>query len=188
MATEIQYTSDNGGNIQKTQGSDGRLNVSSRADNRSYYNSRDEKQAYSTCFDFQSAAAGEYAGYLQNTSTIGKEFVIDSVGLNTATDARVKLWFVSGTAAGGDVLTPTNLNRSSSNAATAVAMGGGSAATGITGLTAEALIDCVYVKAGGHEEYRLADRVRLGQNDAIAIEFDEGTDGDISGVIFGYFE
>ena len=188
MAFKLEATSDVSGSDQPIKGSDNRLNTSGRVDNRSYYNSRDEGQAYSTCWDFQSAEAGEFAAYFSNTSTSGKQFVIDSIGFNGATDARIKLWFVSGTAAGGDLLTPTNLNRTSPNAATATAMGGGSAATGITGLTSDALIDCAFVKAGGHEEFRLADRVRLGQNDAIGIEFDEGTSGDVSGVIFGYFE
>jgi hypothetical protein len=67
-------------------------------------------------------------------------------------------------------------------------MEGASAATGITGLTTDGLIDFVYVPATGHEEFRLDDRLRLGQNDAIAVEYDEGTAGDMSGVIFGYFE
>jgi len=67
-------------------------------------------------------------------------------------------------------------------------MEGGSAATGITGLTSAGLIDFAYVQATGHQEFRLKDRLRLGQNDAIAVEYDEGTTGDFSGVIFGYFE
>ena len=90
-------------------------------------------------------------------------------------------------ARGGTPIIPTNLNRTSQNAATATAMEGGAAATGITGLTSGGLIDFAYVQATGHQEFRLKDRVRLGQNDAIAIEYDEGTTGDFSGVIFGYF-
>jgi len=188
MSTEIQYTSDNTGALEKAKGSDSRINVSSRSDSRSYYNSRDKGQAYSIVFDMQSAAAGEHVAYFVNTSTTGLVFVVDAIGVNSAEASRIKLWFVSGTAAAGNELTPTNLNRNSANAATATAREGGSAATGITGLTEEALIDYAYVQATGHEELRLADRVRLGQNDAIAIEYDEGTTGDVSGVIFGFFE
>ena len=42
----------------------------------------------------------------------------------------------------------------------------------------------------GHEELRLDDRVRLGQNDAIALEVDAVTSGTplVFGVLFGYFE
>jgi len=185
---EIQYTSDNGGNLQKAQGSDGRLNVSSRSDSRSYYNSRFEGQAYSVPFEYSVGEAGEFCIYLRNTSSIGKALVIDSIGVNCDSVSRFKLKYISGTAAGGTAVTPTNLNATSGNAATATAMEGASAATGITGLTDGALIDYLFVAAGGHEEFRLDDRLRLGQNDAIALELHEGTTADIAGVIFFYFE
>lgn len=184
----IDYKNDITRAVEEAEGSDGRLNVSSRSDDRAYYNSRDEEQCYTVPFDFQDAAAGEFAVYWKNTSTNGKDLIISSVGVNSVEFSRIKLWFVSGTASGGTSLSPTNLNRASSNAATAIAMEGGSASTGITGLTGENLIDFLYVSATGHEEFRLSDRIRLGQNDAIAIEYDEGTTGDISGVIFGYYE
>lgn len=182
-----EYKNDQTRALEEAEGSDGRLNVSSRADGRGYYNSRDEKQCYTVAFDFQSAAAGEFAAYWKNEST-SKELVISSIGLNSVEASRIKLWVVTGTAAAGTVLTPTNLNVPSSKAATAIAMEGGSASTGITGLTGAKLIDFAYVSATGHEEFRLDDRLRLGQNDAIAIEYDEGTGGDLSGVIFGYYE
>ena len=188
MSSEIKFQSDKTGNDERARGSDNRLNTSARADSRAYYNSRDEGQCYSAAFDFQSATAGEFALYLKNDSSIGKDLVIDSIGINSAESSRMKLHFVSGVAAGGTDLTPTNLNGSSSNGATATAMEGGSAATGITGLTSDALIDFAYVESGGHEELRLKDRLRLGQNDAIALEYDEGTSGDVSGVVFFYFE
>ena len=185
---EIDYRSDKTRAHEKAEGSDGRLNTSSRSDSRAYYNSRDESRTFSTVFDFQDAAAGEFAAYWQNTST-DRILVIDSVGINAAQNARVKLWFVTGTAAGGNTIVPTNLNKSGvANEAEATCMEGGSAATGITGLTEDGIIDFAYVSADGHEEFRLGDRVRLGQGDAIAIEYDEGTGGDFSGVIFGFYE
>ena len=67
-------------------------------------------------------------------------------------------------------------------------MVGGSSATGITGLTSAGVIDCARAAAGSHQEFRLDDRLRLGQNSAIAIEYDSGADGDTDGVIFGYYE
>ena len=188
MATEIQYNSDNGGSVQKAQGSDGRLNVSSRSDGRAYYNSRDLGQSYSGVYEMTDATAGEFVAYLKNTSTTGKTLVVESIGVNSVEAAHFKLWFVTGTAAGGTTTTATNLNRSSSNAATVIGMEGGSAATGITGLTEAGLIDLVYTQATGHQEFRLRDRLRLGQNDAIAIEYDTGTTGDVGGVLFGFLE
>ncbi len=173
--------------MEEVEGSDGRLNVSSRADSRAYYNSRDMGRMFSLPFDFQDAAAGEYGAYWKNTSD-DKILVINAIGVNSAENARFKLWFVTGTAAGGTSLVPTNLNGGSTVAAEATAMEGGSAATGITGLTAGSLIDFAYCQANGHEEFRLRDTLRLGQNQAVAIEYDEGTTGDMSGVIFGFYE
>ena len=100
MAQEIQYTSDRTGSVEKMQGSDGRANVSSRSDSRGYYNSRDEGQAFAIPFDFQSATAGEYGAYVKNTSSTGKTLVISGIGANSVEASRIKLWFVTGTAAG----------------------------------------------------------------------------------------
>ena len=188
MSQEIQYTSDRTGGLEKMQGSDGRANVSSRSDSRGAYNSRDEGQTYSMPFDFQSAAAGEYGAYIKNTSSTGKTLVISYIGVNSVEASRIKLWFVTGTAAGGTPVIPTNLNKTSGNAATATAMEGGTAATGITGLSEDGLISPINVPAADSGGGFMDDRVRLGQNDAIALEYDTGTTGDFSGVIFGYFE
>lgn len=188
MPTEIKFQSVKTGADERARGSDNRLDVSSRTDERAYYNSRDDGQTYSVVFDFQSAEAGEFGAYLKNDSATGKDFVVAGVGVNSAEASRIKLHYVTGTAAGGTTLTPTNLNGSSSNAATTTAMEGGSAATGITGLSSSGVIDFAYVQATGHQEFFLKDRLRLGQNDAIAIEYVEGTAGDMSGVIFGFFE
>ena len=179
---EIQYKNDNTRAHETAEGSDGRLNVSSRSDSRAYYNSRDVKQAYSVCFDHQSAVAGEHSLYIENTSKT-KELVISRVGVNAAENARVKLSFVSGIAAGGSTLTATNLNKGSSNDADAVIRSGA-----VTGLTEISCIDFEAIPANGHGEFSIADTVRLGQNDAIAIEYDEGTTGDLFGVAFMFFE
>jgi len=183
----INVHNDVSGAQEEVRGSDNRMNVSSRSDSRSYYNSRDVGQAYSLVFDFQSAAATEYGVYLQNTSST-KTIVVDAIGINAAQNARMKLHFVTGTATAGNAVTPVNLNGGSPNAADCVAREGGSEATGIAGLTIDKTIDFAAVQADGHEEFRLDDRLRLGQNQAIAIEYDEGTGGDMFGVIFFFFE
>jgi len=188
MAQEIQYTNDSNGALEKMKGSDSRANVSARSDGRSYYNSRDKAQSYSIVFDFQSAAAGEFGFYFKNDNTNGLTFVVDSVGLNSVEASRIKLWYVSGTAAAGTLIAPTNLNSASGNTAVATVMEGASAATGITGLTTAGVIDFAYIQATGHEELRLVDRLRIAPNSAFALEYDEGTTGDFSGVVYGYFE
>ena len=182
--TQITYPSDVTGSLQIAQGSDGRLNVSGRVDSRSYYNSRDRGQTYSLVFDDADAAVADYFCYLQNTST-DKELVLDAIGINSTVACSIKLAFVTGTAAGSSSLTPVNLNKQSSNAAAATARGDGA----VTGLTEDGVIDLAMVTAGGHEEFRLKERVRLGQNDAIALEYDRAAgNGIVEGVIFFYYE
>lgn len=188
MAEEWIYESDQTGSQEKAKGGDGRGNVDARSAPRAYFNSRDKGQTYSMPFDFQNAAAGEFGAYLKNTNTNNQVMVIDGIGINSAEASRIKLWYVTGTAAGGGSVVPTQLNSSSSNAASAIGMEGASAATGITGLSTGGLIDFAYVTATGHEEFRLKDRLRLGQNAAIGLEYDEGTGGDFSGVIYFFLE
>ena len=136
--------------------------------------------------------AGEYVAYWRNASS-DKILVVSSVGVNALLAARIKLNYVTGTAAGGTELTPVNLNKASSRAApddsVVMAMEGGAAATGVTGLTADGEIEFLFVGADGHEEFHLSDRVRLGQNDAIGVEVDEiASTGDVFGTMFGFYE
>ena len=183
--TQLTYPNDITGSIQTTQGSDGRLNVSSRSDSRGYYNSRDVGQCYSLVWDDSDCAVGDYMVYWQNTSTT-QDLVIGSAGINSTVAGAFKLAFVTGTAATAGTLTPVNLNRSSAKDALANCLGG----SAISGLTEDGVIDLALVQDNGHEEFRLGDRVRLGQNDAIAIEFDRSTVGNTiaEGVLFGFYE
>jgi hypothetical protein len=185
--SEIQYRNDLTRALEYSEGSDGRLNVSSRTDSRGYYISRDQEQAYSLVFDFQSATATEIGFYLKNIST-SHHIVISAIGVNSTEDSKIRLVNVSGTPAAGTAITPSNMNVSSSNAASTTAFEGASAATGITGLSVTSQIDRLRILSGGHQEFRLDDRLRLGQNDAIALQYFEGTTGDFEGVIFFYFE
>ena len=177
---QIQYPNDQSGSIQIVHGSDGRFNTSSRSDARAYYNSRDEGQTYALTFDDIDAAVNDFSVYWQNTSP-DKILVVSSVGVNSTVTGTVKLHFVTGVADTASALTLVNLNRSSSNAAAANCLGNSAVGTIVTA----GEIDQVIVGANAHEELRLGDRVRLGQNDAIAIEWDRGASNTIlEGVIF----
>lgn len=185
----IEFVNDVTGSFQEAKGSDNRLNVSSRADDREYYNSRDEAQTYSIVWTHLAATDAEWSFYIKNTNTT-KTLVLSTVGINTDTaDSRFILWYVTGTAANGATVVPTNLNRVSSNAAigTFLESAGG---TAISGLTNSAKIDFVHLDANGHEEMHPAGRVRLGQNDAVALEYDENSAGtaDAGGSVYFYFE
>ena len=188
----IEYKNDRTRATEETEGSDGRLNVSARTDPRGYYNSRDNGQTYSLTFTMTNAISTEEVVYLKNTST-DKTIVVSAIGINSELDSQFKLKYVTGTAAGTSTTTPvpTNLNKDSSNDAQAETRVGATAATGITGLTDDGEIDLLWVTALGHEEFRLGDRLRLGQNDAVAIEmFKSPSDAetDVAGVIFFYLE
>jgi len=182
----IEYKNDRTRAFEEAEGSDGRLNVSARSDGRRYYNSRDKKKTFTAVYEHVDAVAGEYSMYIQNTSKTD-ELVISSIGLNTDEAAKIKLWFVTGTAAGGATMTPVNTNHGSSNDAEATARQGTSG-SGLSGLTTDGIVDLAFVASGGHEEFRLEDTIRLGQNDAIAVEYEAGTTGDLAGVVYMYFE
>jgi len=187
-AIGLEFKNDRTRAKEELEGSDGRANVSSRQDTRAYYNSRDEQETYSFPFEFTAAESGEFAGYFKNTNTSGLHFVPTSIICSSSANVKLKLWFVTGTAAGGTLVTPTNDNRTSPKAATAIAMEAGSAATGITGLTSDELIEVTRCAANHDVELSISDSVRLGQNNAIAIEVDEGTAADVEGTILGFFE
>lgn len=169
---------------QQVSGSDGRLNVSSRSDNRAYYNARDEGRAFNLTYDHQTAAPGEFCAYWKNTDP-NLQLVISSIGANVETAARVELHRVTGTVAGGEVITPINPTPSS-NSANAVCRQGLSS-DALTGLTSDGRIDFIGIGPTSHEEFRLHDVVRLGQNQAVALKMFQGTT-DLWGVMFGYYE
>lgn len=157
-----------------------RVDVSARAANREFYNSRDFGQLYSLISEDAATASAEETLYLQNTSTT-RTMYIDKIIISTDAAYAVHVKFVTGTAAGGSVLTPVNLSRLSSNAAEVNARGDGS----ITGTTDDGIIVHVRAAAGTIVEVPLPQGIILGQNDAIAIESLAVADVAIS-VIFFY--
>ena len=175
------------GSEQQVRGSDNRLNTSSRSDSRSYYNSRDKQEAYSLVWEDASSATGDIILYWKNDDSLGRALVLDSAGLNSAAVADFQLLEVTATAAGGTAAIPTNLNRTAPKVAPAVCRTADT--TPITGLTEGVIFDHAGVAANGHEEFRLDDRVRIGQGGAVAIKcVFTGTTARTWGVIFGYYE
>ena len=183
--TQLQYPNDITGSIQIVHGSDGRLNVSSRSDGRAYYNSRDLKQTYSVVFDDPDCDVGDEFFFLQNDNTT-LELVIDSIGINATLVGSFKLQFDDGVMSGATTLTPVNLNHGSSNNAVVTCVGNAL----LTGTSIpDGVIDHLAINVAGHEEFRLNDRVRLGQGDAISILYDRGTANNVvEGVVYFYFE
>ena len=159
-----------------------RMNVSSRADERIYYVSRDNEDAYAVTTT-DTAAAGEYNFYFQNTSTTQKFYVKDII-VTSAELAIFKLAFVTGTAAGGSAITPVNMNRISNKTASANARGAGS----ITGLTPDGVIGIIATSADSSFDFNIHDALILGTNDAIAIEYDQGAGATVDISMIGFYD
>ena len=192
----IQFINDVNGGFEETHGSDSRLNVSSRSDGRAYYNSRDESEAYVATFDDANATAADYVFYLKNTKTDGKHLVIQHVGLNCeGTYGVFKMVLVDSSVApsGGTAITPTN-NNQAGVAKSATVDCQAPTDSDSTPMTLSAVTDTLDIAstagAFGHEEFRSADTIRLGQNQAIAIELDAASATSVRtfGAVFFYFE
>ena len=109
---------------------------------------------------------------------------VDEIDFGSGANAIFKVHFVTGTAAGGSAITPANMNKSSSNDAPASVRGDGD----ITGLTISETIGIERVEANQEDHDNFNDIIILGQNDAIAIEYDSGALLSAECSIRGYFE
>jgi len=189
--TKINFLTREDGVESEAKGSDGRVDVSSRSDGRGYYNSRDESESYVLVFSDANCTTADYCVHLQNKKTDGKHLVIRSASVNSDTASSFEFLTVTGTAGGGAVsATPANLNfagvaKSSTTTANTVA---DSDSSPISGLSDGTVVDHVNVVAGGHEEFRFQDQLRLGQDQAVAIKVKSGTGVSCFGVVFFYFE
>lgn len=132
---------------------------------RDFFVSRDDGQVFAVQSEDAATAANEETLYLQNTST-DKDLIIDDVIICADAATKFRLKFVTGTAAGSSALTATNLNKSSSNSAAIIARGDGA----VTGLTDDGDIAIISVAADDTQEIKLDEALRLGQDDAIAVE------------------
>ncbi|MDB4352388.1 hypothetical protein OAA60_03045 [Porticoccaceae bacterium] len=150
-----------------------RLNVSSKTKNRLFYISRDDGLAFNAVMPTFSAAAGEYVYYLKNTSS-DKNIFLDTLEFHSIQDVAWRVFNVTGTAAAGTAITPTNLNLGSGRQAEATVMGGGAA---ITGLTTVAQIGVHRTQAAGEASMDWGGGLILAPNTAIAVEYDTGTTG-----------
>ena len=86
-----------------------RLNVSAKSIGRSFYASRDFGQTFNTVYDDVAAAPGDYTAYLKNTSPT-RNLYVRSIEFHSVENVKWKVWSVTGTAAAGALVTPSNLN------------------------------------------------------------------------------
>lgn len=185
----IDYLNDLTGAHETVHGSGGKANVSSESASRGFYSSRDAKKLFTLVFDDAACSAGDFNAVLMNNDT-DRDMVIRSVGVNATAAGGFKLHHVTGTAAGGQIATtPTNFNLGSPNAIVTASTVADSDASPITGITSTNVLDFAGVVAGGHEELRTDDTLRVHKDQGIAIEFDFGANAThVFGVIYFYFE
>jgi hypothetical protein len=162
-----------------------RGNVSSKTNPRIFYISRDDQQAYNAIMDSAySATAGDYVFYYKNTSTTRNCF-IRQMEFHSVQSVKWRIWEVTGTAAAGTTITPSNLNLSSGLAAEAICMGGGAT---ITGLTTVKQVGIHRSLSGSESAMNFEDALILGPGKAIAIEYDTGTTGICETDMFFHYE
>jgi hypothetical protein len=159
-----------------------RLDVSSRSNSRIYYNSRDLERSFSIYSEDDDAAAGDFVFYFKNTDTL-RRFYVEEIIVSAELASTVKLHVVTGTASGTDI-TPNNLNLGSGNVAAATAKGNAA----VTGLTSSAVLEAARCSANQTVQLSLKDALIIGLNDAIAVEYDTGSNGDIEITVVGYFD
>lgn len=161
-----------------------RGNVSAKTNPRIFYVSRDDQKSYNAIMPGYSATAGNYVFYMRNDSTFDNLFV-QHIEFHSVQAVLWKIWEVSGTAAGGTVISPANLNLASGLTSETTCMGGGA---NITGLTTVKQIGTHRTDTNGHAEMRYQDSLILGPNKAIAVEYDTGTTGLCEIDCFYHFE
>ncbi len=161
---------------------DNRGDVTSKANSRSYYISRDLGQLFALSSHDPGAVAADYICYWKNTSTT-QDLHIDVIRVGAVEAVLWKVWLVTGTGT-GSTITPVNLNTNFSHIAEATALG--NAAVG--GLSTAGQVSNIRTGALGHEDINFADTLILGQNAAIAVEYDTGTGGIAEVLIRGFYE
>jgi hypothetical protein len=165
-----------------------RGNVSSKTASRSFYISRDDSLAFNAistgAFSYD---IGEYCFYLKNTSST-RNLMMQHIEYHSVDAVRWVVHEVTGTAAAGTSITPSNLNLASGIPAEATAMGGGAA---ITGLTSVKVIGTHRTGVFGEGEMAFNGALILGPGNAIAVEFDNEystTTGIVEIDMFFHFE
>lgn len=141
-------------------------------------------ETYNTISHDATAAAGTYIFYFKNDSTTNA-FFVNLLRVGGVSSILWKLWSVTGTAAGGNALTPSNMNLSSGKVATATARGDDS----ITGLTTAVELATVRSIANTSVNIPFDDTLILGQGDAIALEADTVSGTDVAECLMrGYYK
>lgn len=179
---------DGAGNSYKVKvTSSNKMNVSGRVAPRISYASRDHGYAWSTVAEDANPTAGEYKIWMQNdleTAMVIHRITTFAVGAATSW----KLWRVTGTGATASAIVPVSLNTAILSAAGMTIKGGAGDVTGLTVASVAPLIFWGNGPAYSTVHVPLEDALRLGTNQAIAIEVEASTDALVAVSILCYHE
>lgn len=166
--------SGDGKNPDARTNSEGKLIIESESAPRDFFISRDDGQVYTVSVADAGAVADEETIYLQNLSST-KNLIIDDIIIGSDIVSIWRIKFVTGTTT-GTVVTPVNLNKTSSNAADVLCRGG---AGGVASATDAGDIGVYRIPADDSKIISFEEALILGQNDAITIECEVSCDVNI---------
>jgi len=162
---------------------DNRLQVESKSNVRGFYVSRDEERLFNVVFEQSSSAAGNYVGYMKNTSTT-RRLIIDLARLQADSAAIWKIYSATGTATGGITATAKNMNLESALTPEATLL-----QYNVGGFVASsALIASERHPANTSSVVPFDDTLILGQNNAVAFQYNSGVTGKASVTVRFYYE
>lgn len=132
--------------------------------------------SYSAVYLDASAAAGDYVAFLKNTSE-DRLLIVSQMHVMAANAATFIIASVTGTASGGNSVTPTNRLINSQKVAPVTAL-----ADAVGGLTEAGQIEVARVAAASHADLH-SDGIVLQPGAQLAVEYDTGTTGAAEAVI-----
>lgn len=180
MGFEIESAADGNKLLINSQG---RALVEADTAIRSFFVARDFERTFSVVYDDAAAVAGEFLGYLKNTSQT-RIMVVDLMQVSAVEAIQWRAHKVVGTAVGaGTDPVPVNLNFGSGLLAEAEA-----AVENITGLTSEGLIATNRHQNNDSILLPIAGTIILTPDTAIGIQYFAGVAGEGSATLRFFYE
>jgi hypothetical protein len=141
------------------------LETRAQTTGRAEWENHNHERAYAMYFSQAAANSGanECLGYIKNTADL--DLVIDEISIHATAADTIYVSKVTGTAAGGSSITPTNANVGSGLTATVTTM----QHTAITGLTDGGRLMNFYLAANGFVVREPKATIIIKKNSAIAI-------------------
>lgn len=161
----MEVTDGTGSGYKVKVNSDNELEVRSNMVIRAEWENHNNQRAYAMYFSQAAANSGanECLGYLKNTSD--EDMVIDEIAIHSVAADTIYVSKVTGTAAGGSAIVPTNMHLGSGKTAVATTM----QHTAITGLTDGGRLLTFYLAANAFLTRSPKATILIEKNSAVGI-------------------